>query len=239
MRDVHVRNTRVSDERSPLHHDILFEQQVMNAIMNGDVDELRSKFKAFPIAHVGVLSQQNTIRSLKNIVITTIAVSIRAAIQGGIHYEVAYGWSDAYIQRAEEIHERKKLIDYLELVLVELASQVRKRIAEQYSKPVSACLNYIRSHLNEELTLDRLSRIVKLHPNYVSYLFQKELGVTFSSYVQQLRIEEARKLLLFTNYSIGIISEQLHFYDQSHFTKTFKRMTGYTPKEYQKKQVKC
>jgi YesN/AraC family two-component response regulator len=234
-----VRMSLFQLEHSKLHHDIFFEQQVMDAITKGDVDELKISFRAFPTAHAGMLSQHNKVRSLKNLVITTIAVAIRAAIKGGIHYEVAYSWSDGYIQRVEELNDEQRLIKYLEAVLLELAHHVQARLAEQYSKPVYACVSYIQLHLHEQITLEQLARIVQLHPKYVSYLFQKELGVSFSVYVQHMRIKEAEKLLLFSSYSIGLISEHLHFYDQSHFTKTFKRITGYTPREYQLNQVKC
>jgi AraC-like DNA-binding protein len=51
-----------------------------------------------------------------------------------------------------------------------------------------------------------------------------------------LRMEEAKKILNTTSDSITIVASSLGFYDQSHFTRIFKQFTGFTPKEYQKKQ---
>lgn len=215
-----------------LHHHIVYEQKIMQAIRAGQEKELITYFRNFPFEYIGVLSK-NHIRSMKNIAITTIAVAVRAAIEGGMYYELAYQLSDLHIQTIEELEQEQQIVLYLEEVLVELAQLVKQTYSEQYSKPIYTCINYIYLHLNEEITLDQLARLVQLHPKYVSYLFKRELGISLQTFIQTQKIEEAKKLLLYSNYSITAIAGQLNFFDQSHFTKAFKKITGLTPKEYQ------
>ena len=86
--------------------------------------------------------------------------------------------------------------------------------------------------LTGDISLDHLAEICHLSPNYLSSLFKKEVGISISEFIQQLRIDEAKKLLDLTNYSISEIGTFLNFNDQSYFIKTFKKHTGLTPKQY-------
>ena len=56
--------------------------------------------------------------------------------------------------------------------------------------------------------------------------------MTISEFIMQEKIEEAKRLLILSNHTILEISSLLHFTDQSYFTKTFKKVTGVTPKVY-------
>src|SRR5699024_1482835 len=102
---------------------------------------------------------------------------------------------------------------------------------QQYSSAVTACRSYIFKHLYDEIQLSQLSKIVAMNPKYLSTLFKKEVGISLSSYIRSLKMEEAKSLIMFSDYSLTAIYELLHYYDQSHFTKVFKQYTGITPKQ--------
>ncbi|MDQ0233070.1 YesN/AraC family two-component response regulator [Metabacillus malikii] len=63
-------------------------------------------------------------------------------------------------------------------------------------------------------------------------MFKKEVGISVTEYIQRTKIEEAKKLISFSDYSLSKIHTLLNFTDQSYFTKVFKKYTGYTPKQY-------
>jgi YesN/AraC family two-component response regulator len=77
--------------------------------------------------------------------------------------------------------------------------------------------------------------MLELSPNYVSALFKKEVGMTVSEYIQQSKIDEAKKLISYSKTPISEICSLLNFTDQSYFTKVFKKHTGTTPKQYREK----
>ncbi len=60
------------------------------------------------------------------------------------------------------------------------------------------------------------------------------MGITLSEYIQRERVEEAKKLLTLTTYSLSI-SAFVNFNDQSYFTRVFKRITSMTPRQYREK----
>nr|WP_237446585.1 helix-turn-helix transcriptional regulator [Shimazuella alba] len=72
----------------------------------------------------------------------------------------------------------------------------------------------------------------RLNPIYLCQLFKNEVGISLREYIQQQKIEEAKRLLISTSYSLTDICTYLHFTDQSYFTKVFKKFVGITPKQY-------
>jgi YesN/AraC family two-component response regulator len=70
---------------------------------------------------------------------------------------------------------------------------------------------------------------VFLSPAYFSRIFKEEMGENFNSYVNLIRIEAAKKLLLNEQVPLVDISSLVGFEGQSYFSKVFKKMTGMTP----------
>ncbi|MCR5770072.1 MAG: response regulator [Butyrivibrio sp.] len=97
-------------------------------------------------------------------------------------------------------------------------------------------MKYINTYYNENLSLKDVAAVVNLNPNYVSQLFKKCSGSTFSHYLTNLRISNAKKLITTTNTSINEIASQTGFNDYFYFLKTFKKFTGKTPSEYRANQ---
>jgi AraC family transcriptional regulator len=93
-------------------------------------------------------------------------------------------------------------------------------------------INYINDYLNRDLHLADLANLVQVSPGYFSRLFKQSTGVTPHHYVTQCRIEKAKLLLKRRDLSIAYISQQVGFHDQSHFSKTFCKIVGVTPKKY-------
>lgn len=103
---------------------------------------------------------------------------------------------------------------------------------EVYSKPVILCMDYIYNHLHETIHVDTLAKVVGLNRSYLSTLFKKEMGTSVSEYIVSKRMEVAKNMLRFSDYTYAEISAILAFSSQSHFNRVFRAKTGYTPKEF-------
>lgn len=86
-------------------------------------------------------------------------------------------------------------------------------------------------HFAESLSLEDLSRVALLSPFYLQRLFLKNTGVSPHEYLIESRIERARGLLL-EGRSIASVAADTGFVDQSHFTRSFKRVVGIAPGRY-------
>jgi YesN/AraC family two-component response regulator len=93
-------------------------------------------------------------------------------------------------------------------------------------------IRYISKNYASNITLNDVAEQVHLNPAYFSSLFKQSTGSSFKEYLNMVRIEESKRLLSNTDYSIMDISQAVGFEDQSYFTKIFKKYTGLTPREY-------
>lgn len=91
--------------------------------------------------------------------------------------------------------------------------------------------DYIDSHLHQELKLSELAAIAQLSPYHFLRLFKQNLGITPHQYILQCRLHQAKYLLQYSALSIAEIAARTGFCDQSHLTRSCKRMFGATPKQ--------
>ncbi len=75
---------------------------------------------------------------------------------------------------------------------------------------------------------------MNITPEYLSRLFTKEIGKSFSDYLKEYRIDKAKKLLVNNKLKIYEIAEKVGYSDPKYFCKVFKESTGMSPKEYMK-----
>lgn len=91
--------------------------------------------------------------------------------------------------------------------------------------------DYIHDHLSEKLSLPALSELVGLSPYYFARQFKQTTGTSPHQYILGLRIEQAKQQLL-RGASLAQMTEQLGFADQSHLSRSFKRVTGLSPQAF-------
>ena len=98
---------------------------------------------------------------------------------------------------------------------------------------IEKCFNYIEKNLQQEITIQSLSDLLHLHPNYLITYFHKATGMSPIEYVNNIRIDKA-KLLIQRNPEIPIseLAEAIGFGDASYFSRIFKKKVGFTPSEY-------
>ncbi|MDD6194385.1 MAG: AraC family transcriptional regulator, partial [Lachnospiraceae bacterium] len=163
----------------------------------------------------------------------------RYAIEGGMDEEKAFSLSDIYIKRMESCTTPDGLEQLNQEMAIDFTRQVAEAKTKKYahcSGPILQTMHLIYEHSHEKILLEDLARQVGLSPKYLSYLFKKEAGQTISSYILDMRIEEAKHLLAYTDYTSSQISQYLAFHSQSYFIQVFKKATQLTPNQYRNKQ---
>lgn len=100
----------------------------------------------------------------------------------------------------------------------------------------SLALEFVNGHLTEpELSLDAAAQAADMNPAYLSALFRRKTGQTFTDYVTQRRVESARRLLLSTDDRPGQIAEAVGYRDRHYFSVVFKKVQGCTPTQFRAK----
>ena len=208
------------------------ESRRFHWLMNGDKRAVKDSMRVLDPALQGTLSS-DPLRNMRYLFIVNTGLATRYMIEAGIPQETVYSISDVYIRRADTAKttaEIRELNREVWTIFVEIAAEHKQ--GADYSAPIISCLNYIDSHFNEKITLDDLAELVSLNPTYLAELFRKETGVTFGTYLMNIRISTAKALLTMTSYSYSKIAYSLGFCSQSHFTSAFKKQTEHTPHQY-------
>ncbi|MCY9589863.1 helix-turn-helix domain-containing protein [Paenibacillus chitinolyticus] len=219
-------------ESSITQHSSEIEKQLSELIRTGNTTELLKMWSSSPQAGVGVLSKQSQLRNVKNLAICCVAFAMRAAVEGGLDEELAFTLSDWHIQQIEELNKVQAVQAVLSRAVMDFTERVAKSKHESMSRPIRICCEYMVNHLYKEITIEKLSELTGVNSNYLMNLFKEQTGMTLMNYLQEQRINEAKKLLKITNDTISSIGTRLKFYDQSHFTKVFKKLTDMTPRQY-------
>lgn len=104
------------------------------------------------------------------------------------------------------------------------------------NRVVMTALSYISVHYHDEITVDTISSYVNKSKNYFSYLFKKEMGISFTEYLNKYRIEEAKKRMETTTDLNAEIAGKVGFRDEKYFSAVFRKLEGCSATEYRKKK---
>ncbi len=89
--------------------------------------------------------------------------------------------------------------------------------------------------LDKDLTIEKLAGMLNLNGKYLSQIINEHFGENFSNFINELRIKEARRILISTEYahlSLEAIGEMVGFHSKPSFNTAFKKYTGITPSFY-------
>lgn len=104
--------------------------------------------------------------------------------------------------------------------------------AKKSASVVEVAKRFINMNFSEDIGRTEVAEHVLLAPNYLSMLFHRETGQTIREYINQCRIDEAKRLMSTTNNSVTDIALQVGFNNISYFSTTFKKYTDLSPVEY-------
>lgn len=142
----------------------------------------------------------------------------------------------------EIFHPRNLSKEYISIKLMELLTIVLRRLQEQEDPSgTSRCdikqtvlqyvADFIRTHLQERITLPLLGEKAGYQPAYLSRIFSEYFGTSPIRFLQQCRIQRARELLA-AGFSVSAAAEESGFTDVHYFCSVFKKETGMTPGQY-------
>ncbi|RVU55183.1 helix-turn-helix domain-containing protein [Anaerosphaera multitolerans] len=125
-------------------------------------------------------------------------------------------------------------------ILIELGKTMIKKYSDSLTSMVKIsknsiikkALEFVNKNYYNKITLKEIANSLHVSKNYLCYLFKKKTGYRFCEYVNILRINRAKKLIVESQKNFDYISFDCGFASQSHFSSTFKKYTGITPSEY-------
>lgn len=104
----------------------------------------------------------------------------------------------------------------------------------RYSSIIQKTIEYIETHIHENLSLESVSIYAGFSKYHFHRIFQKEIGVTVSEYIRYRRIANSARMLIYTDEKIIDIAIYYHFESQESFTRSFKKYYKLPPGQYRK-----
>ncbi|MNJ56730.1 HTH-type transcriptional regulator YesS [compost metagenome] len=122
----------------------------------------------------------------------------------------------------------------IEEVTIPMVQSMKEKTNEQFRCLSEKIAMIIRSEYDKELSLEIIGERLHYNPNYLSSIFKKEYGTTFSEYLVGYRLEMAKKWLVEGDMTIKEIAERLQYHNPQNFIRSFRKKEQITPGTYRK-----
>ena len=208
------------------------EDKLLSYVTNGDVLLAQKEFDKYPITSSDIIRNKDSIRNIKNLLLSANTLFRKAAYAGGVHPVYLDELSGKWAIKIEETMS----LDGLSAMYIQMMRSycllTKEHSFSQYSPIVKEALMFINLNISSNLTVKGVAHEIGLSPDYLTRLFKKELGVNIITYINKRRIYTSLKLLKNTNLSINEIGDLIGLSNTSYFYTLFKKEVGVSPKQY-------
>lgn len=206
------------------------EKLLIAAIRDCDIEKARELLNSilgdlFVIA----VADLDTIRTR---LVELIVLLSRGAVEGGVSTKEIFGLNGQYIKQVLAEDTIEDLYYCLNQILIRFVDAVFIYRSSRHGDSIKRATQYINQNYMNKITLEEVASAVHVSPNYFSKIFKEEAGINFATYLNQVRIEGAKKLLTAQDTSLVDVAYLAGFEDQSYFSRVFKKYTGLSPKRY-------
>lgn len=167
-----------------------------------------------------------------------VVIISRAAVKAGVPYEKILEFNSKYYQEAYNIGSFEKLCTWIVEVLEHFLGLVFPISIEcvENKNVIQKALTYINTNFCDT-SLSEVADYVNLSPAYFSRFFSKETNMKFVDYVNKVRVEESKKYLADSKYSLSEIAIIVGLNDQSYYSKVFKKIEEVSPGNFRKNHI--
>ena len=164
----------------------------------------------------------------------------KAAEEAGVNVVTIDRITQSAVQKINTETNTERITKITFEMVIKLAEEARKArsLFSNLSPAISRCVDYIRLHYPEEISLSVLTDIAAMSKANLTRRFLKETGTTIISFIRDTRCYHAKKLLENSELSIKEISSYVGYEDYNYFTKVFRSITNLTPSEYRSQHSK-
>lgn len=220
-----------SEDEDIYRHSYQEERRILDAVREGNVEKAVRLSKEMD-ANIGRLGKSE-LEHWRNLSIVASTLCARAAIEGGVMPAVSYRLSGFYINKITACKDITQILIYRNHAIEELARRVQEQKEKRHtSNYTEQCKDYIYRHYREKIYLEDIADTLGISGSYLSRLFKREMGISLQDFINDVRVEKAANLLVYSEETLPGIAEYVNFPSQSYFGKIFKQKMKMTPKQY-------
>ena len=233
---LYVEKMKESETSDYYTYPIAVERKLRTAVRSRDKEGSQILLNQI-LAHI-YTSNGNNLEKIKPRITELIVVLSRAAVDAGADINEIFLINENFTGNIEEFTNLEDLSIWVTNMLQRFISFTFEFDKVKHADAVYKVIEFIKANFQRRMSLEEIAASTYLSKTYLSSLFKKETGYSISEYINIVRIERSKSLLLEENISIIDIANLCGFEDQSYFTKVFKHIVGITPKKYRENRGK-
>lgn len=212
-------------------YDSIYEKDIQAAIKAMDKDQCYKVIDEFSVYLRDISSHDEAMIYI----LRMVNAILLAAVSTRLNIDKLYpdGLKKVYY-RIIEVLEPSRVRRYLKTMLIDPVLEARTALLEDNSYLI---MEEIENKIRESrgnITLTECAEALGVHPTYIWKVLKMEKGRSFSDYLEEYKIEEAKRLLLQTSMSVAEIAAELNYTNAQNFIRFFSKSTGVTPGKYRK-----
>lgn len=212
-----------------------YETEILQYVKAGRTEDLKKMVYELSNAVIPPMAG-DILRSEKDYSILVFEKLAKTAIDAGADIIEVYFARNSFVRKTEESEVLRDVLKVRDAAIVHYTSEVGKSRSKGYSRLVSGIIQYIGLNANRPLRAQEIADAFHLSPSAIQKKFKAETGSTIQQYITQHKVSEA-KVMLKSGLTVTEVAVALGFFDSSHFSRVFKRITGSTPRRYQDDQA--
>lgn len=205
------------------------EKVLITKVRTGNLEEAKDLLNEL-IGHV-LFREGGDVESVRIRAMEITTLLSRVSMDGGAKADSIYELNSKFLVLLYHTQD----LDELCIMLQEIVESFMSAMLYEKDKGnlyIRKALSYVADNYNKHLKLNDVSEYVGLSSGYFSTLFREVVGISFREHLNRVRVEESKRLLLSTQYSLTDIAIAMGFPDQSYYCKVFKKIVGLTPGKF-------
>lgn len=212
------------------------EKRLQRAIMSGDKPAAQRALNE--ILGAIFFAEGADFGAIKVRVTELLVLLSRAAIEGGAEPSRIFGLNRDYLTEISGFDNIEDLGNWLTGMLSSFTGLVFAAPDAKHTETIQKVMEYVNANYMKRITLNDVCEHVAFSVSYLSRMFKEEKGISLTSYINEVRIRNAKTLLMQSDLSLSQTAYLCGFDDQSYFSKVFKKIAGTTPGKYREQRGK-
>jgi two-component system response regulator YesN len=230
---IHVNNIKEPGEPAA-HYPYKAKENLLFNIRLGDSENAAASLGEF-LAAFREFTKGNP-RIIKVRMYEFIGSIIDAAIAGGGDVDELHRFDLGYFNDINNLKDFNQTQTWITKVVAEITASVAKAHGDRATMIVGRAKLFVENNFSAPITVEDVAKEVIVSPSYFLHLFKAKTGSTLGEYVQQVRLQKAKELLLKSDHTIIMIANDVGYADSNYFSTVFKAAFGMTPSEYRKRK---
>lgn len=225
-----IQNYKYNTKETETPYPFEKEKELLTKVKTGNVQDAKGVLNDL-LGYV-FFSEGNSLDTIKSRAIELCSLLSRAAIEGGAPTDSILKINNNFLKIIQQINDFEDLCYKLQEIVEAFIDSMFNSIPAKNNDIIKKAISYIAKNFSNNIMLEEVAGHVHLNPSYFSTIFKQSIGSSYKEYLNMVRVEESKRLLANTDYSIIDIAIATGFENQSYFSKIFKKYTGLTPRQY-------